>query len=517
MLLKYNLNKIFIKSKILKKWKKCYSTSLLNYKEEELYKYSCVVPYKNDDTLTLESIYDEKYNHIFSNNNIEIESNLHYLYKLLINSRTIEQIRLQIHNSYCAYENNFINDIKNINWSAYIPFSSVYVAPQINIRSIKSRLYHTCMLKNIILSVIKRQQQLYIEKNGDQNIFLKKKKIDPSKLEPLKINILFKYNECKININLSNDMNNRIYVAYKNQNSLKSTIVASAIFKINFLKYLDSSKKLYIIDPFCSDGTLLLEILSILLSIPNGSPSIDYPILTFPLHSPSTFYNVLNDINIYPHKYINQVHLLGADENKDNIYKANHNLKKFFDTMPLTINEEYNNNNKVNDNTVSLSFGDDNEENLNNNCNKYDKLTSNEYKSSKRENNCYYDFNTLNTFHLKEIFQNKNKLKLCNNHFSSENIKFCSLDFLKLNSIVENCIIITNILNLEKKKIRKLEKLILRSEILNTYVFAQEKYKEKTQLKFKLILRFVSNGQNIIFLQLFNKTKKKNYEDFEDY
>ncbi|CRG99124.1 conserved Plasmodium protein, unknown function [Plasmodium relictum] len=517
MFLKYDLKKIFIKSKVIKKWRSYCSTSLLNYKQEELHKYSCIVPYKSDDTLTLESIYDKKYNHVFSDNNIEVESNLFYLYKLLINSRTIEQIRLEIHNSYCAYENNFINNIKNINWSTYIPFSSIFVTPQINIRSIKSRLYHTCMLKNIILSVIKRQQQLYIEKNGDQNIFLKKKKIDPSKLEPLKINILFKYNECKININVSNDMNKRIYIAYKNQDSLKSTIVASASFKINFFKYMNSSKKLYIIDPFCGDGTLLLEILSILLCIPNGSPSITYPILTFPLHSPSTFFNVLNEINICPHKDINQVYLLGGDENKDNIYKANQNLKKFLDTMPLSINEEYNDNNHIYNNDKSPPISNDNEENSNNNNKKCDKLNNNEYKSIKKGDNFYSDFNILNTFHLREIFQDQKKINLCNNNFSWKNIKFCSLNFLKLNNIIENCIIITNIVNMEKKKIKKFEKLILRSEILNTYVFAQEKYKEKTQLKFKLILRFVSDGRNIIFLQLFNKTKKKIYDDFEEY
>ncbi|ETW30603.1 hypothetical protein PFFCH_01963, partial [Plasmodium falciparum FCH/4] len=175
--IKAHSNKYSIKCHIyLREWsnnknKRMYISSLLNYKVEETYKYSCVVPYKNDNIFTLEKqIYDEKYSHVFIDKNIEIESDLYYLYKLLINSRTIEQIRLEVYRSYCAYENNFINDMKKINWNAYIPFSSVLKEPEISITSIKSRLYHTCMIKNIILNIIKRQQQLYIEKNGDENI-----------------------------------------------------------------------------------------------------------------------------------------------------------------------------------------------------------------------------------------------------------------------------------------------------------------------------------------------------------
>ncbi|KAI4837901.1 hypothetical protein MKS88_003320 [Plasmodium brasilianum] len=537
MLMKYNLNKIFMNTKIIKNWKRFHSgiKSLLNYNEEKVYKYCCVVPYKYDNILSLERIYDEKYVHIFSENNVEIESNLQYLYKLLINSRTVEQIRLEIHNSYCAYENNFINDIKNVNWCAFIPFSNVFVEPQINIRSIKSRLYHTCMLKNIILNVIKRQQQLYIEKNGDQNIFLKKKKVDPSKLQPLKINVLFKYNELKMNINISNDLNKRIFVAYKNQHSLKSTIVASAIFKINIFKYINPKKKLYIIDPFCNDGTVLLEILSILWSIPRGSPSINYPILTFPIHSPSIFYNVLNEVYIGQNEHLNDVYFLGIDENIDQVNQAKENLKRFFETMPLDVNENassfvsisssenYERSGEYAKKSVAHtgSSGKNGEksgesEERSGEFYECDKLINGEGKNFKRINNFSYKFNAISTKEMNEIFHHKIDSNLSHNMFLSKNVKFCSINFLKLNNITENCILITNILNKDKKTISKFEKLLMKSDILNAYVFSQEKYMEKTQLKFKLILRFVSNGQYVLFLQLFNKPRKKMYDDGED-
>ncbi|EUR71308.1 hypothetical protein PFBG_03035 [Plasmodium falciparum 7G8] len=476
--IKAHSNKYSIKCHIyLREWsnnknKRMYISSLLNYKVEETYKYSCVVPYKNDNIFTLEKqIYDEKYSHVFIDKNIEIESDLYYLYKLLINSRTIEQIRLEVYRSYCAYENNFINDMKKINWNAYIPFSSVLKEPEISITSIKSRLYHTCMIKNIILNIIKRQQQLYIEKNGDENILLKKKKLISSQLSPLKINVLFKYNECKIHINLSNNMNIRIYQAYKNQQSLKSTIIASAIFKLNLFKYINNSKQTYIIDPFCNDGTAILEILSILLTIPNGSPSINYPIFTYPLHSPSTFYNVLNEIIISPLHNMTQLYFLGMDEKKEHIKHANRNLMKFIQTIPL----------------------------------KNDVTGHNDHSSV-----------NINDPRVHTLVGDIKNISINNKSFLLNNIKFCSFNFLKLNNVIENCIIITNIMNMEKKKILKFEKILLRSYILNAYVFSNEKYKENTQLQFRLIARFISNGQNVIFLQLFNKTKIKRYEDYEE-
>ncbi|SPJ10673.1 conserved Plasmodium protein, unknown function [Plasmodium sp. DRC-Itaito] len=544
--IKAHSNKYSIKCHIyLRKWsnnenKRMYTSCLLNYKEEEIYKYSCVVPYKNDNILTLEKIYDESYSHLFKDNNIEIESNLYYLYKLLINSRTIEQIRLQVYTSYCAYENNFINDMKKINWNAYIPFSSVLTEPQISITSIKSRLYHTCMIKNIILNVIKRQQQLYIEKNGDENILLKKKKIISSQLAPLKINVLFKYNECKIHINLSNNMNIRVYQAHKNQQSLKSTIVASAIFKVNLFKYINNSKQTYLIDPFCNDGTGLLEILSILLAIPNGSPSINYPIFTYPLHSPSTFYNVLNEIIIPPLHNITQVYFLGMDEKKEHIKIANHNLTKFLQTIPLKNDITRNNDDcsvDMNDSDVHTLVNDIKNTTLNQKHNyiytnkddniNYDNINY-DNRNQHADYNCsdnnikkktYKQLESLSTQQLKDLFENKTKseqISLNNNLILSNHIKFCSFNFLKLNNVIENCIIITNIMNMEKKKIHKFEKILLRSYILNAYVFANEKYKQNTQLQFRIIARFISNGQNVIFLQLFNKTKRSTYEDYEE-
>ncbi|CAD2112043.1 hypothetical protein YYG_04306 [Plasmodium vinckei petteri] len=527
MTLQHTFRKAFVKYKLGRIWWRAYSnnaTSLVSHKEIEVYKYSCLVPYKNDNILPFEdNIYEDKYSHVFSENNVEIESNLVYLYKLLINSRSIEQIRLQIHNSFCAYEKNFINDVKNINWSLYIPFSNIYIEPQISITSIKSRLYHTCMLKNIILNVIKRQQQIYIEKNGDQNIFLKKKKINPHKLPPLKINVLFKYNELSIYINISNDLNKRIYEAYKSKQSLKGTIVASAAFKINLAKYINPTKKLYIIDPFCNDGTLIIELISILLSIPNGSPSISYPILTFPIHSPSCFYSVLNEINMNRNENLNKVYFLGIDENKNSIRQANENMKKMIETMPININEEKSNK----DSTLSFikwELCDEKESENNNSCNEYNKITdkSNEKPFKKGAISSPIDISLINSQELDKIFQNDNYAENDNNKengcntFLMKNIKFCFLNFQKINSITENCILITNILNQEKKKIMKFEKLLLRSDILNAYVFAPEQYKEKTQLKFKIILRFISNGKNIIFLQLFNKPRKNIYDDMDD-
>ncbi|KNC35763.1 hypothetical protein PFLG_00902 [Plasmodium falciparum RAJ116] len=97
----------------------------------------------------------------------------------------------------------------------------------------------------------------------------KKKNLFPSQLSPIKINVLFKYNEL------------------------------------------------------------------FLLTIPNGSPSINYPIFTYPLHSPSTFYNVLNEIIISPLHNMTQLYFLGMDEKKEHIKHANRNLMKFIQTIPL--------------------------------------------------------------------------------------------------------------------------------------------------------------------------------------
>ncbi|ANQ07018.1 Uncharacterized protein PCOAH_00014400 [Plasmodium coatneyi] len=464
--------------------------------EGDLHKYVCVVPYKNDNVLSLEKTYDEKYPHVVSENSIEVESNLKYIYKLLLTSRTVEQIRLLLHNSYCAYENNFINDVRNINWAAYIPFSSVFTEPQINVKSIKSRLFHTCMIKNIILNVIKKQQQVYIEKNGDENILLKKKKLNPSSLQPLKIHVLFRYNELKISVNISNDLNKRLYIAHKSDSSLKSTIIASALFRINIFNYTNGGKNLYFLDPFCNDGSIILEIFSILMTAPCGSPSINYPIVSFPMHSPSTFWEALNEVNMTPGKFTDRVFLLGVDDSKDHIRQANANLKRLFLTMPRSVDEE------------GVQVGGK------------VPLSREGVDKSVRSGggDAPSHFSALGTHELNAlfsndgIFQNRSDDPLA----MSRRIKFLHMDFLKLNSVNENCVIITSIVNVDEKKKKKLEKILLRSQILNAFVFAQESYKERTKLKFKLVSRFVSDGQNIILVQLFGQPRRGVYDETWD-
>lgn len=83
MTLQHTFRKTFVKCKFGRIWRQAYSsnvTSLVNHKEIEVYKYSCLVPYKNDNILAFEdNIYEDKYSHVFSENNVEIESNLVYL------------------------------------------------------------------------------------------------------------------------------------------------------------------------------------------------------------------------------------------------------------------------------------------------------------------------------------------------------------------------------------------------------------------------------------------------------
>ncbi|EDL42481.1 hypothetical protein, conserved [Plasmodium vivax] len=512
----------------------------------ELHKYVCVVPYKNDNVLSLEEAYEEKYPHVVSENSIEVESNLKYIYKLLLTSRTVEQIRLLLHNKYCAYENNFINDVRSINWSAYIPFSSVFTEPQINVKSIKSRLFHTCMIKNIILNVIKKQQQVYIEKNGDENILLKKKKVTPSSLQPIKIHVLFRYNELKISVNISNDLNERLYFAHKSDSSLKSTIIASALLKMNIFNYTNGGKNLYVVDPFCNDGSILLEAFSILMTAPCGSPSVNYPILAFPMHSPSVFFEALNEVNMTPGKFTDGVFLLGVDDSKDHIRKANANLRRLFLTIPRCVNDE--GDVQVGEKVPSSGEGENNlvrsgkwgegENNLvrsgkrgegENNLvrsGKWGEGENNSVRSEKGgegENNSVRSekggdatshFSTLGTQELNALFPNDGKVQKRSDYPAmGRKIKFVCMDFLKLHSVSENVIIITSILNVEEKKKKKLEKMLLRSQILNAFVFAPESYKERAKLKFKIVSRFVSDGQNIIFVQLFGQARRGVYDE----
>ncbi|KJP84870.1 hypothetical protein AK88_05496 [Plasmodium fragile] len=475
--------------------------------EGELHKYVCVVPYKNDNVLSLEKTYDAKYPHVVSENSIEVESNLKYIYKLLLTSRTVEQIRLLLHNSYCAYENNFINDVRNINWSAYIPFSSVFTEPQINVKTIKSRLFHTCMIKNIILNVIKKQQQVYIEKNGDDNILLKKKKLAPSSLQPLKIHVLFRYNELKISVNISNDLNKRLYIAHKSETSLKSTIIASALFKINIFNYTNGGRDLYFVDPFCNDGSILLEAFSILMTAPCGSPSINYPIVSFPMHSPSTFFEVLNEVNMTPGKFTDRVFLLGLDDSKDHIRLANANLKRLFLTTPRCVNEDDEDDVQVGG-SISLSR-EGVDKSVRSGKGVVGKSGGGGGQSPTISDSAASHFSALCTHELNTLFSSDNPVM-------SRRIKFMCMDFLKLSSVNENCVIITSIINVDEKKKKKLEKILLRSQILNAFVFAPESYKERTRLKFKLISRFVSDGQNIIFVQLFGQTRRGVHDEMWD-
>jgi len=118
--------------------------------------------------------------------------------------------------------------------------------------------------------------------------------------------------------------------------TLRSSHAAACVFRSDLLGRLADAAaagdRLLIWDPFCGQGTLLLEALGICLGVPPASPAMPLPFTNFPMFDSERFERTIQGLRVMPHHSIASLSLLGTETGSVDAAKGN--MKAFVRTMP---------------------------------------------------------------------------------------------------------------------------------------------------------------------------------------
>ncbi|XP_953377.1 uncharacterized protein TA10225 [Theileria annulata] len=198
---------------------------------------------------------------------IDISTGLDTIWSIIQNSRICRQLYIHVLDPFDA-ENpkHFINRLNQADWGSFIPFSHKLPPPIIKVLATKSKLYHTGMVRNMVERVINSHCYRYKKMQGDElPSFMKNRGYVP--LCP-KITVDINNNNCQVLADASGDLSERPWnklsmIDDRIVSSASSAVIQELITRDAF------ADRTTVWDPFCHNGSLLLELLSYL----NGTKS----------------------------------------------------------------------------------------------------------------------------------------------------------------------------------------------------------------------------------------------------
>ncbi|UVC49840.1 hypothetical protein MACK_003452 [Theileria orientalis] len=310
---------------------------------------------------------------------LEVKCNLYWLLKCSLFVKSAESIWLRIGNPFrCHSEEQLVTFISKLPWSSYFPSNFIDTIP-LRIISRFSKLWssHTidsCVRKGIRLSfeddkkecnkfasvedscisLTLNRNTCYLAYQFSGRLsprfynfqFLDSERVDYSKYIPswsltgVKKKLLEK-SRIEEDIDKTNrktssdsfDSKRKDYIKFQRflTNDFSDTsdsLIAGFLREREVLRAL-TSKVESIWDPFCGNGLLICELMSMLLSLPNYVQDKSYPISSFFTQNLEEYkLKLLDYINISgPKKHLN---IIGSDTSALNLTEANSKILKFF-------------------------------------------------------------------------------------------------------------------------------------------------------------------------------------------
>jgi 23S rRNA G2445 N2-methylase RlmL len=286
-------------------------------------------------------------------NYIKFETTLPKVWNLFAYSRLLEDVKIEMAKGVSASsEKSFKICLKSIPFQQFLPIEKCqdYQLPKIKAMCFRSELFHEKMIEKITVN--------YLNKYANKEYFDNEKKLkvneetvkDEERLRDLvekrenlkelpRLDIVFQKDRGIFLLNMTTTpLYKHGYKIYKNWGTLRETYAAALIYESKIL----NNRDLYLWDPFCGSGTILIEALMILLKRPirNYLTLKDEIFTELPFHDNKAFDVFLKEEKTISKKHEydilleRDIHLLGSDidsKSVDSFVKNCHfaNLYKF--------------------------------------------------------------------------------------------------------------------------------------------------------------------------------------------
>lgn len=279
------------------------------------------------------------------------------LWRIAMESRLVESIRLGVKMPFhSAYESTLRNHSAGVQWTDYMWFTPKTVNPQIRINVEESRLFHTEVIKSSVTTAIEDQRQKYLKQKlqtaSDEEFYN-----DDPLPEPPTVHVSLRKDECELSVSATAALHQRAYFSacdapdeaegeyfLDGEPSIKTTPLgdahaAACVLKAFLPKYLQEAtaqgNRLTVWDPFCGQGTMLLEALGILLGVPPSSPFAHLPFKHWPSFNEMRFNEVVRKIKMQPQRSnLNNLTLLGTCRDPELAGIAQSHLTGFLKALP---------------------------------------------------------------------------------------------------------------------------------------------------------------------------------------
>ncbi|ORM40214.1 uncharacterized protein BXIN_1364 [Babesia sp. Xinjiang] len=216
---------------------------------------------------------------------IDAQANLYHLWKLMLESRLADQLWMNICEPFpVRHARTFIRTLNNAEWRGFIPFSATLPLPYVRVNAKDSELYHTGMIKKMVHEVIKAHRHKSVQLQGDDLPVILKRKGHLPLCPTLMVNL--DADMCEVLANASGDLWERPWTSTSTLDSrIRPSAVSAIALRIDLVKQLTENNINTIWDPLCHNGTLLLELYSLLNGHRLRHRGHIYPLSNFPLNS----------------------------------------------------------------------------------------------------------------------------------------------------------------------------------------------------------------------------------------
>nr|CEL64490.1 TPA: RNA methylase family UPF0020 protein [Neospora caninum Liverpool] len=271
-----------------------------------------------------------------SGGGVEVTGTLETLWNICLRSRLTDAVRVRIGSPFPAQrETTLLRRLCALPWQKFVPLVADLGEPVVSVRVRRSRLHHTKMLEEMTAAAVKENKKKFIHESKRDGLppHLRGRGVTMSGPH---LHVNMKDGVCQVSIDASGDIGKRPWRVSRGPMPLKEPLAAAVAYRTPFLNLLFENQKLFVWDPFCGTGPILLEMLGIAGGVPANTPRRRHAFFDFPIHSPSRFAAFLDCVSLSPHPNLHNLELFGSDIDPDQITRAYKNLEAFRERLPRT-------------------------------------------------------------------------------------------------------------------------------------------------------------------------------------
>ena len=266
-------------------------------------------------------------------NYVKFESTLPKVWEILTYSRLLEDIKIEMIKGLNANsEKDFKIALKRVPFPEFLPIDNCqeYHLPKVKANCFRSNLFHEKMVEKITVNYLNKYANTKLSSTENKLKVNEEMFNDENKLREIverrenlkelpRIDIIFQKDKGIFLLDLmTSPLYKHGYKIYKNWGTLRETYASALIYESNIL---NNANNLYLWDPFCGSGTILIEALLIFLKKPiRNYQTLKEEIFTeLPFHDKKNFQEFLKiekraskkqEFNLTQEK---KIHFIGSD------------------------------------------------------------------------------------------------------------------------------------------------------------------------------------------------------------